>query len=102
MKAMAVRTKKKAMKAKIVDTPRGYRQYVLLPFFNKLAPSFRVWFFCTVLGVGLNPTPMDVGLSPMLVFPTVLGVGLNPTPCHHRIQRKIYGVPKWPIDLGFL
>ena len=60
-----------------------------------------VGFFPTVLGVGLNPTPMDVGLSPMF-FPTVLGVGLNPTPCHHRIQRKTYGVPKWPIDLGSL
>ena len=80
MKAMAVRTKKKAMRAKIVDTPRGYRQYVLLPFFNKLAPSFRVWFFCTVLGVGLNPTHIDVGLNPTF-FCTVLGVGLNPTFC---------------------
>ena len=49
-----------------------------------------VGFFPTVLGVGLNPTPMDVGLSPMF-FPTVLD----------RIQRKTYGVPKWPIDLGF-
>ena len=60
-----------------------------------------VGFFPTGLGVGLNPTPIDVGLSPMLVFPTVLVVGLTPIPCHHRIQRKTYGVPKWPIDLGF-
>ena len=64
--------------------------------------SYRRRVLSHCFGVGLNPTPMDVGLSPMLVFPTVLGVGLNPTPCHHRIQRKIYGVPKWPIDLGFL
>ena len=42
-----------------------------------------VGFFPTVLGVGLNLTPMDVGLSPMF-FPIVSGVGLNPTPAYGR------------------
>ena len=32
------------------------------------------------MGVGLNPTPIYVGLNPT-VFCTVLGVGLNPTFC---------------------
>ena len=41
-----------------------------------------VGFFPTVLGVGLNRTPMDVGLSCPMFFPTVLGVMLNPTPAY--------------------
>ena len=31
---------KHGMRAKIVNTPVGYRSYVLLPFVNKLAPSW--------------------------------------------------------------
>ena len=46
--------------------------------------SYRCRVLSHCFGVGLNPTPMDVGLSPMLFFPTVLGVGLNPTPAYGR------------------
>ena len=37
---------KHGMRAKIVNTPVGYRSYVLLPLFNKLAPSGGVLLHC--------------------------------------------------------
>ena len=56
------------------------------------------------MGVGLYPTPMDVGLSPMLSLSHCFGcwVKSHPLPPSNRIQRKTYGLPKWPSQFVFV